>query len=276
MANGDDARACRSPSASYGLLGHGAAGLEPEAEAVLSPNGTSRVTFTSSIWYRSTTVTPVAAASSSRACISSSRSPWSTASRIVASAREERLALQLEVLGQREHELVDARPGDLVVPVGDVLLDGDRRERRRIDVAGHPADDVVAPGTTTPRAEPGDDDADADDDDRSAATAVPPGRAPTGRQAGGEPAELVAGSSPGTAAGDRAAGGRRRRRRGRRAGRPWCRTRWSAAPSAACWPRRRGAPNTTRPTRPAGTVFGSVIMKNRKISTSGEVTITRQ
>ena len=35
-------------------------------------------------------------------------------------------------------------------------------------------------------------------------------------------------------------------------------------------------PNTTRPTRPAGTVFGSVIMKNRKISTSGEMTITRQ
>ena len=35
-------------------------------------------------------------------------------------------------------------------------------------------------------------------------------------------------------------------------------------------------PNTTRPTRPAGTVFGSVIMKNMKISTSGEVTITRQ
>ena len=35
-------------------------------------------------------------------------------------------------------------------------------------------------------------------------------------------------------------------------------------------------PNTTRPTRPPGTVFGSVIMKNRKISTSGEVTITRQ
>ena len=33
------------------------------------------------------------------------------------------------------------------------------------------------------------------------------------------------------------------------------------------------SPNTTRPTRPAGMVFGSVIMKNRKISTSGEVTI---
>ena len=35
-------------------------------------------------------------------------------------------------------------------------------------------------------------------------------------------------------------------------------------------------PKTTRPTLPGGTVFGSVIMKNRKIRTSGEKTITRQ
>ena len=35
-------------------------------------------------------------------------------------------------------------------------------------------------------------------------------------------------------------------------------------------------PNTIRPTRPPGTVLGSVIMKNRKIRTSGEVTMTRQ
>ena len=35
-------------------------------------------------------------------------------------------------------------------------------------------------------------------------------------------------------------------------------------------------PKTTRPTCPAGTVLGSVIMKNRKIITSGEVTTTRQ
>ena len=35
-------------------------------------------------------------------------------------------------------------------------------------------------------------------------------------------------------------------------------------------------PNTMRPTVPAGTVLGSVIMKNRKMRTSGEVTITRQ
>ena len=36
------------------------------------------------------------------------------------------------------------------------------------------------------------------------------------------------------------------------------------------------SPNATRPTCPAGTVLGSVIMKNRKIRTSGEVTMTRQ
>ena len=36
------------------------------------------------------------------------------------------------------------------------------------------------------------------------------------------------------------------------------------------------APNTTRPTRPPGTVLGSVIMKNRKIIVSGDVTMTRQ
>src|SRR4029079_10662174 len=36
------------------------------------------------------------------------------------------------------------------------------------------------------------------------------------------------------------------------------------------------SPNTTRPTWPPGTVLGSVIMKNRKIMTSGEVTMTRQ
>ena len=35
-------------------------------------------------------------------------------------------------------------------------------------------------------------------------------------------------------------------------------------------------PNTIRPTWPVGVVFGSVIMKNRKMRTSGEVTMTRQ
>src|SRR4051812_2574753 len=36
------------------------------------------------------------------------------------------------------------------------------------------------------------------------------------------------------------------------------------------------SPKTIRPTWPVGTVFGSVIMKNRKMRTSGEVTMTRQ
>ena len=36
------------------------------------------------------------------------------------------------------------------------------------------------------------------------------------------------------------------------------------------------SPKTTRATRPAGMVLGSVIIRNRKISTSGEVMITRQ
>ena len=35
-------------------------------------------------------------------------------------------------------------------------------------------------------------------------------------------------------------------------------------------------PNTIRPSRPAGVVRGSVIMKNRKINVSGEVTSTHQ
>ena len=49
---------------------------------------------------------------------------------------------------------------------------------------------------------------------------------------------------------------------------------WGAIRSVLAIATRK--PNATRPTRPAGTVFGSVIMKNRKIRTSGEVTMTRQ
>ena len=49
---------------------------------------------------------------------------------------------------------------------------------------------------------------------------------------------------------------------------------WAAISNVLATPTR--TPNSTRPTRPVGTVFGSVIMKNRKINTSGEMTITRQ
>ena len=111
--------------------------------------------------------------------------------RIVASARRRRLVLQLEVLGEVQDELPGDRSGDLVVPVGDVLLDRDRRERRRVDVVGHPAQDVVgAEDERAPCRRPGGDDADTDADDRGgeqpdaqgdADDAVAPGS--TGRQA---------------------------------------------------------------------------------------------
>ncbi len=54
-------------------------------------------------------------------------------------------------------------------------------------------------------------------------------------------------------------------------------------PNSSAWGAMRSVlttatrnPNTTRPTRPAGTVLGSVIMKYMKMRTSGEMTITRQ
>jgi len=43
-----------------------------------------------------------------------------------------------------EHELLAAGAGDLVVPVGDVLLDGDRREGRRIDPVRDAIEDLGA------------------------------------------------------------------------------------------------------------------------------------
>ena len=79
--------------------------------------------------------------------------------------------------------------------------------------------------------------------------------------------------------------GRRRSRSGRDGAdddqarqqrRPSSRTRRSGAPSGACSRPPRGARTPPARRRPAGTVLGSVIMKNRKIRTSGEVTITRQ
>ena len=49
---------------------------------------------------------------------------------------------------------------------------------------------------------------------------------------------------------------------------------WGAISSVLITATRK--PKITRPTRPPGVVLGSVIMKNRKIMTSGEVTMTRQ
>ena len=49
---------------------------------------------------------------------------------------------------------------------------------------------------------------------------------------------------------------------------------WGAMSNRLATPTRKQ--NDTWPTRPRGTVFGSVIMKKVKINTSGEVTMARQ
>ena len=49
---------------------------------------------------------------------------------------------------------------------------------------------------------------------------------------------------------------------------------WVAMPSTLAT--ATSDPKMTRPTLPPGTVLGSVIMKNRKIIVSGDVTMTRQ
>ena len=55
----------------------------------------------------------------------------------------QRLVLELEVLGERQHDLLSALAGDLVVPVHDFGGDGDRRQRGRVDVARQPAEHVL-------------------------------------------------------------------------------------------------------------------------------------
>ena len=73
------------------------------------------------------------------------------------------LALELEVLGQGQDDRLGARSDDLVVPVDDALLDGDRREGRRVDIVGDTAEDVLGPGDDDAASRaPGDDDADPD------------------------------------------------------------------------------------------------------------------
>ena len=63
-------------------------------------------------------------------------------------------------------DLLGARAGDLVVPVGDVLLDGDRRERRRVDLVRHAVQDLGRVRRDDPaRRRAGGDDADPDDED---------------------------------------------------------------------------------------------------------------
>jgi hypothetical protein len=54
-----------------------------------------------------------------------------------------------------------------VVPVHDTLLDGDRRERRRVDIVGNAAEDLIRAWHDHPASRrSGGDDADPDEEDR--------------------------------------------------------------------------------------------------------------
>ena len=104
---------------------------EPEAEAGLrrrtAPAATRRRCRTRSARRRSC---PTHARRAAGPASRRSRSPWSTAEdRRV--APQQRLVLELEVLGERHERPPISGAGQRVVEVGDLLADGDRRQRRR-------------------------------------------------------------------------------------------------------------------------------------------------
>ena len=225
-------------------------------------------TWTSSRSRCSTTVRPVASASRNRACISASRSPWSTAVEEVRVRPKEGLILELEVLGQGHQDRLGSDAAVLWSQVGDVLLDGDRRERRRVDRV-RDVSALAVSGTTSPRAGvpaatmPTPRTRTATSDQREARTR--PARGSDGRRR--RSSSRVA-NRPRSSAAERGSG-RMRSRSGRAA-----QTTTRPASSATFVPNSFGLrrheerardrdedPNTIRPTWPPGTVFGSVIMK---------------
>ena len=201
---------------------------------------------------------------------------------------QEGLVLDLEVLG-RASPGSPGRPAPAIVwsPVGDILVDGDRRERRRVDLVrarrsgSRPCRARRARGPASRRRR----------SRRPSTRTTRPRSAPTRQHAASEPAPArAAGREPAartrrrSSAADRGSG-RSRSRSGRAA---QTTTRPGEQPDLgpelvglgrhqerAGDRRRGGRTRSARRGRP-GTVFGSVIMKNRKIRTSGEVTITRQ
>ena len=216
----------------------------------------------------------------------SSRSPWSTARQDRSSRAPERLVLEQEVLGQRQRRCcLGAGPDDREVEVADLLVDRDRREGGRVDLVRHAVEDLVdvgherarGPASRRRRCRRRATRTSADGERRPAARrGAPRLRRAAGRQPGREAAGR---RRPPTAAPARAGRGAAAPRRRR----PGPESSPTLVPNSSVWgaissvlATATSTPKATRPTRPAGTVFGSVIMKNRKIRTSGEVTITRQ
>ena len=177
-------------------------------------------------------------------------------------APQQRLVLELEVLGQRHDDLLRARPGDLVVAVGHVLLDGDRREaspdrpgaaRRSSDLGGvrrrrgrapaSPAATIPTPRTSTATTiSPTRGDA-ADD----AAPASPPARAARANRRRSSAADCGSGSS-------RSSSGRAAQTddEARRAAPTFVPNSLVCGAISSVLATATRRPNTTRPTRPAG------------------------
>ena len=192
MANGADARVAQLTGRVVGLRRHRAAGLEAEAQAHLLAEGHDE---------RDVHVVELVALDDGRAAgRSSSQSPVQLVEPVAVGHRlehrtvgaPERLGFELQVLGQRQDDLLGARSGDLVVPVEDLLVDGDRGERGRVDLDGHAADDVGRRRHDGPaRRGPGDDDRRGDHDEDARATT--PARARTPAAGVTQPAEVVGG-----------------------------------------------------------------------------------
>ena len=220
----------------------------PRLRLSCRPKGTSKVTFTSSIWYRSMTVVPVVSASSEP--ILHLLEPVAVVDGLEDRRvrPEQGLVLELEVLDQVQDEFLGSRSGDLVVPVRDVLLDGDRRGtspgrcQGAHDPARRPSRErrPHEPGfrrrrCRSRRRRPW---------HRSARSEGPRGgcrrrvhrRWRGGSRTGRDGPPLIVVREPAGPGSDAP----RTRGRGRRAGRPWSRTHRSGGPSGACSPPRRG------------------------------------
>ena len=186
------------------------------------------------------------------------------------------LVLELEILGERHQDPLRDRPARGVLPGRHI--GGDGREGGRVDPVRHAVEHLPRIGDHEAAGRrPRDDDPGPEDEDGGHDQADPQG-------APGDPAAVAADQRSGREPPE-VVGGRPRFGQESIEQRP-CRADDDQAgeepdlgpelvrlraPSGACSPPPTRRPKTIRPTRPAGTVLGSVIMKNRKISTSGEV-----
>ena len=201
LANGADLAALHVPGLVVGLRRHRAARLQAEAEPVLLAEGDEQADVD---------VVDLVALDHGRAVrprrCASPRLHLVEAVAVVDRLEDgrvgpqQRLVLELEVLGEGQHDLTRPCAGDLVVPVEDVLLDGDRGEGGRVDLVGDPAQHVGGRGDDPARRRAGGDDGRPEHRRPTPGTALPGAAGP----AAGRPGEPVAGTPASTGRVDRA------------------------------------------------------------------------